>query len=88
MHYFFRIDPRNNHIDLSLRGKDVGGPDLCPSPPKRKSEDATEDISDVPSKKGKQDVESSDEEIDDALEVSKGNAPSLDLVKKMIDIFT
>ena len=39
----FSIDPANNHIDLSLRGKDVGGPDLAP-PPKRKSmEDGNDD---------------------------------------------
>lgn len=35
------INPSNNNIDLSLRGKDVGGPDLG-TPPKRKNEEISE----------------------------------------------
>ena len=39
---YFSVDPSNNHIDLSLRGKDVGEPDLMPAPKRKTDRDGDE----------------------------------------------
>lgn len=66
-----KIDPSNNYIDLSLRGKDVGGPDLCPAPKRKATEDEenkNEDEEGSPMKKRKliEEVEDSDSESEDS----------------------
>ena len=54
--FFSRIDPASNHIDLSLRGKDVDGPDPAP-PPKRKKEDKETKSKKFKSRDGEEDDE-------------------------------
>ncbi|XP_057307002.1 protein RRP5 homolog [Hydractinia symbiolongicarpus] len=69
------IDPSNNRIDLSLRGKDVGGPDPAPAP-KRKSLDENQNgdgDSDgegnvLKKKKTSDSDEESDDDSDDSVE--------------------
>jgi len=61
------IDPATNNIDLSLRGKDVGGPDLG-SPPKRKLDGDVEEEEEGETKKQKLMEQSSESESDSSDE--------------------
>ena len=68
----FSIDPSSNKIDLSLRGKDVDGPDLS-SPPKRKSVEDSDDEGDKQDKKKRKITENEEDKEHESS--SEGSCP-------------
>jgi len=68
-----KIDPSTNHIDFSLRGKDVGEADLFPAPERKRENTGNEDgVS--PSKKIKlADNDDDDSDDEDVMEIEDGD---------------
>lgn len=67
-----RIDPSTNHIDFSLRGKDVGEADLFPAPERKRENTENEDGASS-SKKIKLADNEDDSDDNDVMEIENGD---------------
>lgn len=70
---WFSIDPTKNHVELSLKGTDVGGPDPAPKPKRLEEKEKKDKERKEQKRKRKKtkDSETKDESDDEAEEILK-----------------